>query len=202
MPNPANTDHPVHQFIAERWSPRAFSNRPIDRKTLRSLFEAARWAPSCFNEQPWAYIVETSEDETGFERILSCLLPGNQVWAKNAPVLALSVAKLCFDRNGKENKAALHDLGLAAGNLLLEATARNIVVHQMLGIDPDRARDVYRIPQGWQPFTALALGYEGSPEQLPDELKKMEAETRSRKALDEFVFSGAFGTQAQLLRNR
>ncbi|HYN75298.1 MAG TPA: nitroreductase family protein, partial [Candidatus Limnocylindria bacterium] len=36
----------LHPLLAERWSPRAWSARPVTREQTRSLVEAARWAPS------------------------------------------------------------------------------------------------------------------------------------------------------------
>ena len=108
---------------------------------LRSLFEAARWAASSYNEQPWSYFVATKTDPPEFERLLSCLVEGNQEWAKAAPVLALGVVSRRFARNQKENRAAVHDLGLAAGNLLVEATARGLraLAPFALAVRPARA---------------------------------------------------------------
>src|SRR5512145_99830 len=87
----AKPDHPIHELLAARWSPYAFADRPVAMADLRSLFEAARWAASSYNEQPWSYIVGTRDDRQQFERVLSCLVEGNQAWAKNVPVLALGV---------------------------------------------------------------------------------------------------------------
>ncbi len=129
----ASTDYPIHDLLAERWSPYGFADRPVAQTDLRSLFEAARWAASSYNEQPWSFLVATREDPEEFARLLSCLVDGNQGWAKAAPVLALGVVSLRFSRNNKENRAAVHDLGLAAGNLVVEATARGLCVHQMIG---------------------------------------------------------------------
>src|SRR5215471_11224551 len=134
MTKPAATDHPVHDLIALRWSPYAFADRPVSKADLLSLFEAARWAPSSYNEQPWSYLVATKENPEEFERLLSCLVEGNQVWAKAVPVLALGCTSLNFTRNGQPNAAAVHDLGIAAANLCVEATARGLQVHQMIGI--------------------------------------------------------------------
>ena len=116
-PKLATTDHPIHQLIAERWSPYAFAEKPIPLTELQSLFEAARWAPSSYNEQPWRYIVATKEEVAEFERLLSCLVEGNQAWAKNAPVIALGCTSLRFELNGNPNAAAVHDLGLASATL-------------------------------------------------------------------------------------
>ena len=135
----ASPDYPIHEPLAARWSPYAFEDRLVPDADVRSLFEAARWAPSSYNEQPWRYLVATKDDPEQFQRLLSCLDEGNQSWAKAAPVLALGVVSLRFALNAQDNRAAVHDLGLAAGNLLVEATVRGLCVHQMIGILPDKA---------------------------------------------------------------
>ena len=48
----ASTDYPIHDLLADRWSPYGFVDRPVAQTDLRSLFEAARWAASSYNEQP------------------------------------------------------------------------------------------------------------------------------------------------------
>jgi nitroreductase len=195
----AVTAHPIHELLAQRWSPHAFQDRPVSAEDLRSLFEAARWAASSYNEQPWSYIVATRDKPEEFSRLLSCLVEGNQAWAKAAPVLALGVVTLKFKRNNKENRAAVHDLGLAAGNLLVEATARGLFVHQMIGILPDKARELYQIPPDSEAWTSLAIGYRKEPDGLPDELKKRELAPRQRKPLNQFVFTGKWGTPSPFL---
>lgn len=195
----ASTDYPIHELLAERWSPYAFADRPVPTADLRSLFEAARWAASSYNEQPWSYIVATKEEPRQFQQILSCLVDGNQVWAKAVPVLALGIVNLKFARTGKDNRAAVHDLGLAAGNLLVEATARGLLVHQMIGILPDKAREIYEIPDGSEAWTGLAIGYRGDPTSLPDTLRQRELTPRQRKPLSQFVFSGKWGNPAAFL---
>src|SRR5436305_6189830 len=148
MTTHATTDHPINPLLAARWSPYAFDQRPVSREDLLSLFEAARWAPSSYNEQPWSYLVATREEPEEFARVLSCLVEGNQAWAKNAPVLALGCTSLRFARNDQPNAAALHDLGLSSGLLCVEATARGLGVHQMIGILPDRVRQLFQVPEG------------------------------------------------------
>lgn len=194
-------DHPIHALLAERWSPYAFADRPVPEDDLRSLFEAARWAPSSYNEQPWSFIVATREEPDEFQKLLSCLVEANQLWAGSAPVLALGVVSLQFARNAKPNRAAVHDLGLAAGNLSLEATARGLSVHQMIGILPDRTRELYGIPEGYEAWTALAIGFKGDPDSLPDILKERDLSPRRRKPLSEFVFGGKWATPAALARD-
>lgn len=195
----APTDCAINNLLAERWSPYAFDDRPVPEEDLRCLFEAARWAASSYNEQPWNYILATKANPEEFQCLLSCLVEGNQVWAKNAPVLALGVVHLKFARDGRDNRAAVHDLGLAAANLSVEATARGICVHQMIGIVPEKARETYQIPSGYEAWTGLAIGYSGDPKKLPAQVAERDAARRPRKLVSEFVFSGKWGNASPLL---
>jgi nitroreductase len=200
MSHIASTDHPIQDLFAKRWSPYVFSERAVPVEDLRSLFEAARWAASSYNEQPWSYIVATKDDAANYDKVLSCLVEGNQAWAKLAPVLAIGCASLKFTRNSHPNTVALHDLGQASAHLALEATPRGLQVHQMAGILPDRVREVFQVPEGVQPLTALAIGYVGNPTSLPEQIASRDAAPRSRKPLSEFVFSGRWGTTAAVVR--
>jgi hypothetical protein len=122
----------------------------------------------------------------------------NQAWAKAAPVLVLGIVSLRFAKNSKDNRAAVHDLGLASANLVVEATSRHLRVHQMIGILPDRARELYQIPKHSEAWTAIAIGYAADPVRLPDALKERDLATRQRKPLSEFVFTGQCGRPAPL----
>jgi nitroreductase len=195
----AVTDHPIQELFTRRWSPYAFADRPVSTTDLQSLFEAARWAASSYNEQPWSYLVATKDNPDEFARLLSCLVEGNQVWARSAPVLAIGCASLQFVLNGKTNEAALHDLGQASAQLTLEATARGLVVHQMIGILPDRVRELYQVPEGVRPLTGLAIGYLGDSNSLPENLRPRDLSPRKRKPLSGFVFGGKWGTTSPLI---
>ncbi len=200
MEKPAETSCPIHDPIQRRWSPRAFTDRPVEEEHLMQLFEAARWASSCFNEQPWQFIVATKATPKEYERMLSCLVEGNQEWAKLAPVLILTVAKSTFDHNGKANPHAWHDMGLAIGNLVIQATTLGLSLHQMAGILPDRIREVYGVPPEFDPVTALALGYAGEASLLPGEFGQREQASRTRRSLAEIVFGGQWGLPASLAK--
>jgi nitroreductase len=196
---PAKTQYPIHDLLRRRWSPRAFSNRMVEPDTLRSLLEAARWAPSSYNEQPWSFIVATKDDPVEFGRLLSCLVDGNIQWAQHAPVLMVSVARLTFEEDGKPNRHAFHDVGQAVANLIVQATVLGLVVHQMAGIHPEKIRELYRLPEGYEPVAGIALGYPGDPEALPERLRQRELAPRERKPVTEFVFIGHWGRTSPLV---
>ena len=193
MQKPAKTDHPIHDLLVRRWSPRAFDSRPIEPAKVKSLLEAARWAPSSYNEQPWAFIVGTKDQPADYAKVLECLIEFNQGWAKSAPLLILTVAHLTFDKNGKPNRHAFHDVGLAMGSLSLQATADGLFLHQMAGILPDRAKQVFAIPDGWEAVAGVAIGYPGDPATLGEQLRERELEERTRKPITSFVFAGGWG---------
>ncbi|MBU2646783.1 nitroreductase family protein [bacterium] len=196
----ASNQFPISEGLQTRWSPRSFSDRPVEKNKLQSLLEAARWAPSCFNAQPWSFIVATKEQPEAYQRLLACLLEGNQAWAKSAPVLVITAAKRHFEHNGNPNRYAWHDVGLAVGALLTEATAQGLFVHQMAGFDTDKTRATCHIPETHEPVTAMAIGYLGDPKVLPESLYGMETALRIRNPLESFVFEGLWGQPASLLK--
>lgn len=194
----AETNYPVHELIRRRWSPRAFDDRLVEPEKLLSLLEAARWAPSSYNYQPWSFIIATKDNPEEYNRLLGTLVEFNQGWAKTAPVLLIAVART-RNEDGKENRHAFHDVGLALENLVFQATDLGLAVHQIGGFDVEKARTVYQIPEGYEPATAVTIGYVGDPQDLPDGLKERELAPRSRKPLTEFVFTGQWGTASPLL---
>src|ERR1700687_5041091 len=174
MPNPAPTDVPLNELVRNRWSPRAFADKSVPAEVLRSLFEAARWAPSSSNEQPWAFLVTTTDDKENHAKMVSTLVEFNQGWAKHAPVLAIAVSEMAFAKTGKPNRNAFYDTGAAVANLSAEATSRGLFVHQMAGFDPHKAIELFAIPGGWEPIAAFTIGYPGDPDSLPETLRQRE----------------------------
>nr|VFJ49764.1 MAG: Nitroreductase [Candidatus Kentron sp. FW] len=194
----AKVDYAVHDLIQRRWSPRAFTDRPVERPILGSLFEAARWSASCRNEQPWRFLVATREEANAYGRLSDCLREENRVWAEHAPVLVLCAVSRTFANNGNPNRYAWYDLGAATAQLTLQALSFGLYVHPMAGMLPDKVRESYDIPDDFEPVAILAIGYLGSPDMLPDDgLRKRETDPRARKPLAELVFTGSWGESAR-----
>lgn len=187
---PANAEHPIHELISQRWSPRAFSAQPVEPAKLKTVFEAARWAASGGNKQPWYFIYATKENTEAFERITSALFEGNVIWAKEAPLLIVMVAKR-GEYVGHEY-ITYYELGMAVGNLVTQAVELGLVTHQMGGFDPAKARENLNIPEGYDPIAIMALGYPGNHATLPDALREREIAERIRKPQNEFVFEGTW----------
>ena len=198
-PKRASTGHPILDILADRWSPRAWQDRAVEDEKLRSLFEAARWAPSSMNEQPWRFLVARRHADPSWDDLLASLHPGNQAWAKAAPVLALGLARKAFARNDRTNAHARHDLGLATATLTAQAMELGLHVHPMGGILPDEARLRFGIPEAFDVVTGLAIGYLGDPDTLPEKFRASETEPRTRRPLAETVFTGAWERSSPFL---
>ena len=184
----AKTKYPVTELIKKRWSARAFSPKSISDEDLFTLFEAAGWAASASNEQPWRYIYAKREDEEAFAKMVNCLMPGNQPWAKNAAVLILCLAKNTQGPDNKPNIAAHHDVGLSNATLLLQAVSQNIYGHMMGGYDRVKTKSEFNIPDNHDTVIFMALGYLDKPETLEEPFKTRELTPRTRKDLSEIVF--------------
>ena len=181
----------ILDVIKERRSIRAFSDKPVKEEKIKALFEAARWAPSAMNEQPWQYIYAQKEDSALFNSIAEALMPGNRIWASNAPVLIVSMARKTFIDNGSHNSSAAHDTGMANYALSLQATKMGLFTHMMGGFDHNQLKQNLNLPEDLQPIVVIAVGYSGDANILPEPLKQRENAMRSRKNHYEFVFSPA-----------
>jgi nitroreductase len=194
MQKTAITQVTIHDIIANRWSPRAYdATKPVTQEQIFALLEAARWAPSCFGDQPWRFIVwNKSQDEVAWHLAFDCIVPSNQTWVKDAPVLILVCADTLFSHNQTPNRWAQYDTGAAAVSLCLQATSMGLVTHQMGGFNSNKTCDVFAIPAQYMPMAMLAVGYEGDANNLPDDLKARELAERKRKPLSELFFEGVW----------
>ena len=177
----------VSKIIKERTSTLAFSAKPVESEVLNSLFEAARLAPSSYNEQPWRFIYAEKGSES-YDRILQSVYPANQSWAKDAPVLIVTMLTKYIERNGKPNKYAWYDLGQSVGNLTIQATASGLKMRQMGGFDSEKLKELFKISEEFEPATVIALGYPGNIEDLEPALQRRERSERSRKPFEEIIF--------------
>jgi len=192
MQKSANIEYPVSALIQQRRSIRAFAGTPIEPEKIFSLFEATRWAPSSSNEQPWMYIYATKEQPELWNILLQCLNTSNQVWAKDAPLIILSLARKHFSKYATANSHALYDLGGANSFLAIQAVELGLQVRQVAGFDEQKAIDDLRIPASFDLGVFIVVGYPGDPENLPEKLKLREMAPRERYIQQEFVMNRIF----------
>ena len=193
----AQNKYPINELSRTRWSPRAFSTKPVEKEKLQSLMEAARWSPSSGNEQPWRFFLGIHPDET-WVKIFETLDEGNKLWVKNVQVLLMSMGKKTRGKRSVANFYYGYDTGQSVAHLSLEAMSNGLHVHQMAGFDGELATRLFSIPEDFQPLTVVAVGYLGDPELLSEDQNTSELAPRIRRDFDEFVFSGTFGKPSEI----
>jgi nitroreductase len=197
MEKTAINQFPILETLRQRWSPRAFSEQPVEKEKLQSIFEAARWAPSSMNEQPWRFIVGIIGDET-WQRIFDTLVEWNQQWAGKAPVLIMNLGKKTFTYKGRPNATYHYDTGQAVAMMITEAQNLGLYTHQMGGFSQERATELLQIPEDFHPISVTALGYYGNASLLPEDMQESEEAERKRRPLKELVFVDRFGEPSDL----
>jgi nitroreductase len=194
MNKPATTQVPINDILANRWSGRAYdASRPVSPDQVFSILEAARWAPSCYGDQPWRFVVwNKGADAAAWQAAFDTLMPGNQGWAQDAPVLVLVTADTLFGHNGQPNRHAQYDTGAAAQNLCLQAEALGLMAHQMGGFDAQQARALAGVPEQYTVMAMISVGYPADPATFSAEVAERENAPRKRRELGELFFEGVW----------
>ena len=67
-----------------------------------------------------------------------------------------------------------------------------LAAHQMSGFSTRRARELFKIPEGYTPMSMIAVGHHGRIEDLPEDKREAETAPRERKPLGEIAFWGTW----------
>ncbi len=81
---------------------------------------------------------------------INTLVDWNKLWAGNAPVLILNLAKKTFSHNGSQNVTFKYDLGQSVGIMILEAVNQGLYTHQISGFDANKSAELFNIPDDFQ----------------------------------------------------
>ncbi len=176
----------LDRVFTDRWSPRAFSERPVGGDELAAVFEAARWAPSWMNNQPWLFYYET--DGPDRNAILDTFMGFNRGWAAEAPVVGLTLART--ELEGFMARTREFDAGAAMMALSLQATMLGLSTHLLGGIEVEAAHALTGTdPADTIVLCGFVLGHRGDAAQLEDKLRERE-QPSDRKPVSEFAFKG------------
>jgi nitroreductase len=199
--NHAVTDHPIHDLLRKRWSARAFSSRRVEKTKLFSILEAARWTPSSRNEQPWRYIIFTTDNPSRLLEAQSVLLESNS-FAKQAPILICAITKKTYTDSLELNRLYFHDLGAANENMFLECFNQGLIMHEMGGFNVKLAKEIFNIPDDYEVGIMIAIGYQGTNDSLPEKFKVKNTKPRERKHLSQIAFLEDLGQVIQKTLNK
>ena len=185
--HPADTDAPILDVLAERWSTRIFdAHTPIDEEALASALEAARWAPSANNTQPWRFVVARRGTDA-HAAIVAALMGFNQTWAADAGALVVFAAAASLD--GKPLTWAVYDTGQAAAYFTVQAHASGLHTHQMGGFDRAAIGEAFGFGDDLAAVTVMAVGALGSLAEAPEALRERELAPRTRRPIAESLIA-------------
>lgn len=190
-----NADPSILKLIVNRWSPRSFTDATISEQELRAILEAGRWAPSQYNSQPWRFMY-ACRDSAHWELFLSLLKPVNQRWAKNAAALVyVASCTTMIPRLTPErvfSRTHSYDAGAAAMLVLLQATYAGWAAHTMSGVsNTEQTHAALGLPDSFAFETVIAIGRQGTPEALPEDLAVREKPSL-RLPMEDILFEGPF----------
>lgn len=176
--------------LVQRRARRAFDPRPVPPDVEEALWQAVGLAPSHGNNQPTRVLVAHSlETRTALFNALSA---GNRNWAGAAPLLAAVAALPSHDVIQENDDGTVRELwsfhaGIAAGNLLAQATALGLLAHPMAGFDEPAVRAAFAAPPALRVLAVVAVGYPGSVDDLPDDLRRREEAPQRRLPVSTLV---------------
>ena len=138
------------EMLKKRRSVRQYADKPIPKKALEEIVDAARFAPTARDVQPWEFVVITSADT--LKRIGEL--------AENGRFTAQ--AKACIAVFCCETKYYLEDGCAATQNILLAATALGIGSCWVAGDKKPYCPQIAQllgVPASFKLVSLVALGY-------------------------------------------
>jgi nitroreductase len=188
MSKTPETQAPLTDLLAARWSPRSYDkNHEISDQELLSILEAGRWAASANNLQPWRFSVAKRDTEL-HDKVVEGLTGFNQSWAPAAS--ALIVVSIKRSDAGESIKGNFYDAGLAVAQMSIQAQSLGLYTHQMAGILHDQLHKSLELPADLEVALVFSVGKKDSPEKFEGEALARELAPRTRLPLAEIVLHG------------
>ena len=168
-------------LLKARRSIRRYQPDPVPDEMVKRLLEAGRWAPSASNRQPWAFIVV--RDEAIRHQLAQHAAYYFLRWAhvEEAPLLIV----LCGDTRTRVYRRFLHeDIGLAGGQMMLQAKALGLGSCWIGGLDRKAIADLLQVPEQMEVVGLLTVGFPAEDPPPPP-----------RKPLAEIVYYDVYGNR-------
>jgi nitroreductase len=161
---------------------RMFTEEPVSAADLERILEAARWTGSSKNSQSWHFVVV--DDREGLDALATA---GSFTRPLRNASLAIALVQ---EPDGYE-----FDIGRAAQNMMLAASALGIGSCPVTLHEEDRAREVLGVPEDHRCRYAVAFGHPDRAAEEQDRRRRRDGgRPHGRKPLDEIVSHRTFGT--------
>ena len=165
----------VLKTIQSRRSVRRYKSDQISQEELDLILEAGIYAPTAHNEQPWHFTVIQNSGMLRYmntkakEEMAKSDVDWIRSWGLNPNYEVTYLAPTLIVVSGrKEGMAWNVDCAAAIQNMLIAAESLHIgsvwlgLMNYFLRLDEEAAK--LEIPEGYQPFYAVAFGYKADGE--------------------------------------
>jgi nitroreductase len=161
-----------YDLIQRRYSVRAYKPDEVEAEKLQRVLEAARLAPTAANRQSFQLLVVHT---SGREEELHMIYP--KPWFVQAPLIicACGLPKENWVRKDGKNYNDV-DMAIVMDHLILAATNEGLGTCWIGAFNPEKAREILRLPTEVEPVALTPLGY---PKDQPNE--------KQRKSLQDLV---------------
>ena len=162
----------LYEAVQNRYSVRAYQDRPVEQEKLDRILEAARLAPSGSNRQPWKFVV-VRDAETRKALAKAC---NDQSFVGRAPVVIVGVGLMPERTMSCQVPGDPVDVAIAMEHIALAATAEGLGTCWIGAFDQDQVRQVVGVPDQHKVIEVMPLGYPAD-----------EPRPKKRKPLEEIV---------------
>jgi len=145
----------IMEQIKKRYSVRSYQNKPVEKKKLDAVLEAARLAPSAKNFQEWRFVV-VQDAETRKKLVPAA---NNQSFVGQAPVIIACCATNCDHVMRCGQLSYPIDLAIAIDHMTLQAVEEGLGTCWVGSFYEDQVKNILGIPAGIRVVELLALGY-------------------------------------------
>ena len=158
----------VMDVIRRRYSCRKFAGRPVEEEKLRQILEAGRLAPTAANNQQNRHVLVTDRAFVT-EMVTAC---NGQKWIETAPAILVECS--VGDRTMPcGHSARCTDSAIALSFMYLTAVDLGLQGCWIGNFDPSRVRQALSLPENWEVFDVMPIGYPGD-DGHPREKKPLE----------------------------
>ena len=141
-------------YILYRNNVLEIQDREIPKETLDQLLDAGRLSPSIRNRQPWRFIAVTDMNK---KLALQKACYGDERCLKGTLIAACSATGDYQTPSGLS--ANLFDLGLACGQILLQAEEDGLAAEPITSFSQSEASHILTLPYGMYVAAIVLLGY-------------------------------------------
>lgn len=157
-------------LVKTRYSCRSYSSRPVERAAVEKVLEACRLAPSACNNQPWHFIVATSEAS----KSIVCRAASKFKWVEQASlaVVVLGNHNEAWHRGLDGKDATDIDAAITCEHLVLAAHEQGLGTCWICSFDPEVIRQGFNLEPGVEPIAIFPIGYPAENTQIKEKRRK------------------------------